>query len=397
MSRTRLPGGCRGSRRKRMRGGTQYHDLNVPIPRSQGTLVGLVGRLQSTGYGVLAFSHTIYGRPDAKKDKADNVLKDSIVHSAVMAAGSEYGLGNQQGPTMLRRLNAVVEELSDIAYYSADVGGEVGEVLESYDIVSISPRSDATFSSACSTANRADIIMLDYTTGRLPFKLKSSAVKAASQLGIAFELCYSSAILEPSKRKALVRIAHDLRSACRGVRNPAPRIILSSGSRVASGNDFGALALRAPGDLVNVLKAFLSFDDKLAADAMGKAAEETITICRNRRLGIRLANRSCSATMGNTVIGVDKSDKESGVGKSMAPALGGMKGSVERQLMATPESAEADDVPATEDMPSFCGVGSEEKKLTSSIDAAMLDQEISDRNDSEDEGDDNDDGFITFS
>jgi len=395
MSRTRLPGGCRGSRRKRMRDGTQYHDLNVPIPRSQGTLVGLVGRLLSTGYGVLAFSHTIYGRPDAKKDQADTVLKDSIVRSAAMAAESEYGLGNQQGPTstMLRRLNAVVEELSDIAYYSADVGGEVGDVLKSYDIVAVSPRSDATFSSACSTANRADIIMLDYTTGRLPFKLKSSAVKAASQLGIAFELCYSSAILDPSKRKALVRIAHDLRSACRGVRNPAPRIILSSGSRVASGNDFGALALRTPGDLINVLKAVLSFDDKLAAEAMGKAAEETITICRNRRLGIHLANRSCSGTMGNTAIGVDKSDKESGVGKSMAPALGEMRGSVKRQLMTTPESAEADNVAATEDKLSSCGVGPEEKKLTSS----MSDQDISDRNDSEDEGDDNDDGFITFS
>lgn len=391
-----LPRGCRGNRRKRMRN-SLFHDLNVPIPRSQRTLIDLIGRFQSTGYGVVAFSHTVYGRPDPNKDKPDIVLKESIIESAKLAAANTSS--DPTTPTTLRRLNAVVEELSDIAYFtdSADVGGEIGDHLDAYDIIALSPRSDATFASACSTANRADIIMLDYTTGRLPFKLKSSTVRAAAQLGIAFELGYASAILDPAKRKTLVRIALDLHNACRGTRNPAPRIILSSGTRVASGNDFGALALRAPGDLVSVLKALLKFGDDAAADAMGRAAEETITRCRNRKLGL------CPATsdvLGNT-IGVDKvtrgrqRQRENGQdsAKVMAPAIGNMKASLEKQLPATTTSDETNG--ATTESKDL-GDGSEEGQLmshTTSIDAKLSGQEES--SDNNDEDDDN--GFITFS
>ena len=370
------------------------HDLNVPLPRTQGALTDLMSRLQSTGYGAVAFSHTAYGRPDPKRDAASVVLQDSVLESSLVAGGGNKKKPKlqplQMGLQILKRFNAVVEELSDIAYYTdRTVGGSGGEgsgskvhdVLDSYDIVALSPRSDATFASACSTASRADVIMLDYSTGRLPFKLKSSSIRAAAKLGIAFELCYALAILDPSKRKALVRIALDLHNASRGVRNPSPRIILTSGSRVAAGEDFGTLALRAPLDLVNVLKSVLKFGDVQAMGAMGAASSDVVTRFRNRKLGLCVIPSGGENNGMKNTVGVDT--EVGGSGKESSPTLGTARDRVQKLISSAAFTKEDK---AKE------GNGPVTKKWT-----PHRQESESGADDSEEGEDDDDDGFITFS
>ena len=74
--------------------------------------------------------------------------------------------------------------------------------------------------------------MLDYNSsrGRLPYRLRSSDIRAATGLGIAFEICYGPAIADPAKRKFFVQAAAEFISASGGVR-PKPTLVLSSGSR----------------------------------------------------------------------------------------------------------------------------------------------------------------------
>ena len=397
---------------------TLLYDLNVPLPRTQGALTDLMGRLQSEGYGVAAFSHTAYGRPDPKKDAAGVVLQDSVLESSLQAslgvanAAAGAGAGADAGGSqkrqrrlgILKRLNAVVEELSDIAYYTdsttdnsggrggSGAGGEVRDVLDSYDVVALSPRSDATFASACSTASRADVIMLDYSTGRLPFKLKGSSIRAAAKLGIAFELCYASAILEPSKRKALVRIALDLHNASRGVRNPSPRIILTSGTRVAAGEDFGTLALRTPSDLVNLLKTVLMFGDVQAMGAMGAMSRDVVTQCRNRKLGLCIipsdgGNNGMKNTFG---VNVEGSDDDGG----SLPALGTARERIQKLIAAggtTKQDARETNEGNT--LVTKRETGEEEEE----IHVQESESESNGSKEGEDGDEDDDDGFITFS
>ena len=411
---------CRKRKRKGKRptstslSGHSYHDLNVPLPRTQGSLTDLMSRLQSTGYGAIALSHTAYGRPDPKKDAAGVVLQDSVLESSLQASnGASAGTSSANTKKkknclqILKRLNAVVEELSDIAYYTestADASGggvgvgggsEVNDVLDSYDIVALSPRSDATFASACSTASRADIIMLDYSTGRLPFKLKGSSVRAAANMGIAFELCYASAILEPSKRKALVRIALDLHNASRGVRNPSPRIILTSGARVAAGEDFGTMALRTPSDLVNVLKTVLQFGDVQAMDAMGAASGYVVTRCRNRKLGLCVVPSGGGNNGMKNTVGVDAEGRDNEIEAS--PALGSARDRIQKLIAS---AAATKQQKGKEDSAT---VTKKEEEREDGWTGHMQESE-SEPNDNEecdnDEGDDDDndsDGFITFS
>ncbi len=387
-----------------------YHDLNVPLPRTQGCLTDLMSRLQSTGFGAIALSHTAYGRPDPKKDAAGVVLQDSVLESSLQASnGASAGTSSDNTKKknrlqILKRLNAVVEELSDIAYYTestADASGgggggsEVNDVLDSYDIVALSPRSDATFGSACSTASRADIIMLDYSTGRLPFKLKSSSVRAAANMGIAFELCYASAILEPSKRKALVRIALDLHNASRGVRNPSPRIILTSGARVAAGEDFGTMALRTPSDLVNVLKAVLKFGDVQAMDAMGAASGYVVTRCRNRKLGLCVVPSGGGNNGMKNTVGVDAEGRDNE--REASPALGSARDRIQKLIAS---AAATKQQKGKED---GATVTKKEEKREGDWTGHVQESE-SEPNDNEegkdeedDDDDDDSDGFITFS
>ena len=222
------------------------YDLNVPLPeistllssfstkgaRVQNRRGTLLDRLVYLGYGTIAFSHTSYGPLREDRDVAETAIT--------------FPENVPQSCTLLRRVNVVIEELSDVGFYSGASSDESTatpgqskddrSLLNGYDIVALSPRNEATFSAAWSSARAVDLIMLDYHStrvGRLPYRLRSSDIRAATGLGIAFELCYGPAIADPAKRKFFVQAAGEFITASVGVR-PKPTLILSSGPRTTS-------------------------------------------------------------------------------------------------------------------------------------------------------------------
>lgn len=230
----------------------QTYDLNVCLPETYSSSSSTKGfetikttkrslwdRLRHLGYDTVAFSHTVYGQLRPDKDVA-------TVAISLPKSTDDYS-------NVLRRVNIVVEELSDVGLYtganqesqtvtSSNSDGTSGgtranrnRLLSGYDIVALSPRNEATFSAACSSAHDVDILMLDYnaTRGRLPYRLRPSDIRAATNLGISFELCYASAIADPAKRKFFVQAAGEFLSASATVR-PRPTLILSSGNRTTS-------------------------------------------------------------------------------------------------------------------------------------------------------------------
>jgi len=335
------------------------HDLNVPLilTKNQGTAAdresslllsksskktrptiwrgtnkeqsALIQRLGSTGYSTIALSHEVHGRVKPDQDEADIAIPDSMVNYLISenssvsrkrkACGSKeekagpiniIETGSAHNLKILKRLNVIIEQESDLAFYGYDhentITSNTGksseqerikEILRSYDLIAFSPRNETVLSAICNSQNLfySDIIMLDYTSGRggvqLPFKLKKGYVAAATKCGLAFELPYGPALIDPAKRKALVKAARQIMNASVGVLNPRPKIIVSSGGRILDGRDYGAMVLRSSDDILNFCKVVLGLNLKGGISSiLCEHAREAVERGRNRKKGKISAN-----------------------------------------------------------------------------------------------------------
>jgi hypothetical protein len=127
----------------------------------------------------------------SKKRKAcgSKVVKAGAMNMNRIKTGSAHNL------KILKRLNVIIEQESDLAFYGYDhentITSNTGrtseqerikEILQSYDLIAFSPRNETVLSTICNSQKLfySDIIMLDYTSGRggvqLPFKLKKGYV-----------------------------------------------------------------------------------------------------------------------------------------------------------------------------------------------------------------------------
>jgi hypothetical protein len=298
----------------------------------------LISRLNQIGYSVIALSHSIKGRFDLDKDAASQTIPSSCTFMSRIQNGDNKsskesnkkrvklsgnrrvdgsGSNSNRSCRILKRLNVIIEEASDLELYCNNVpNGATSEALNSYDIIAMSPQNDTSFSAICTTSAstgtsnmsnhyHCDIIILDYTAGRggiqLPYKLKTSDVRAAANRGIVFELPYGPALIDPSKRKAFVQTAHLFLNTCTGggikdndgddndndgdndEHDLPPKIIISSGQRIFENNDRGIMALRSPGDMINFANIILSMDQKNSRDALSSNAYHALQKGRNRR------------------------------------------------------------------------------------------------------------------
>lgn len=350
------PRGSRGARKGAAPpGGRLHHDLFVPLPpiksseqkvQSRLMVRNMGQRLAATGYSTMALTHTVFGSPKAGQDEAIQAIPSSIYEAPTAPKPSKrQKVANEKETSkfpvrVLRRLQVVVENLSDVALYSDSTTGAnstnnekttVERITREYDLISLSPRSDATFQAACRDAS-VDIVTLDYTSGRggvqLPYRIRPPDVKAAVQRGTAFEIPYAPGILNVPQRKALVQAAKALQLASIGVR-PRPRLLLSSGDRssgvVATESDAGAFALRSPDDLINVLQTVLGFDDNTSRGALGASGTAILQRAELRRKGHLQGNNA------RVVIQVDDGTQGD------APTLGDMALSLNKTVETEPK------------------------------------------------------------
>lgn len=281
-------------------------DLMVPLPKAAGGVSSLEckllvkeirNRLSSTGFTHMALTHIIYGQPKPE-DRAVAAIPGYLWTPSLELESTDkkrkkpkLNPRDKKAIRILRRLHAVLENQSDMGFYLSN--GSQDDLLNEYDLVSICPMNDATFQSTCKSATMADIITLDYTTRglRLPYRIRSVDIKAAIERGATFEIPIAQALINLKQRKALVHACQELQNNCLGLK---PRIILSSGDRTLDGADIGALALRMPGDISNLCKTILRFDDTTASHALSVNALQALNRARGRRFGQRGIVRTVS-------------------------------------------------------------------------------------------------------
>jgi hypothetical protein len=208
-----------------------HYDINVPLfsatalpsnRRHQARLYQT--RLHQLGYHGLAFCHTAYGRLNLEKDDADvtlpwgDIAVPSPSSSLPTATKHDHSFGrkNAVGMTIYRRLNIVVEEVSDVSRIllppnEASPSTAVADLLQKYDIVSLQPMNEPALQNACellssssssgmtpsttpsNNTHHIDLLVLEYATGArggygLPYKLRKDYVVKALQAGLTFEL-----------------------------------------------------------------------------------------------------------------------------------------------------------------------------------------------------------------
>ena len=248
------------SNNKRKRNVNGPCDLQVVLPhnnRSAGPVPlvvdQLLARLVSAGYQTVALTHTVYGAPRPETDSVEQVLPSSLwkkKHSSLR---------------VLRRLHAVIENAADLTAFSS----QKQQLLHQYDLVSVSPRNDTVLQQLCTATRKntdsyylLDIITFDAFQHRTAVSIRGADINAALSRGVALELPYASAVLNPQHRRGWIQTAREMwqvtTTASSSSGNAASSLLLSSGSRICSSeDDVGALALRLPEDITNLAQTVL--------------------------------------------------------------------------------------------------------------------------------------------
>jgi ribonuclease P/MRP protein subunit RPP1 len=223
-----------------------------------------------------------------------------------------------------------LENLSDVGVYLSN--GPHKELLNEYDLVSVSPRNEATFQSACASATVADIITLDYSTTRglrLPFKIRSSDVKAVMERHAAFEIPFAPALLHGKLRKALVQTGRELQTGSLGSK---PCVLFSSGDRTFEESDVGAMALRMPGDLANLMQTVLHFDPTTSHHAVGASGLVVLKRAEERRWGKSDVGEVTFKRKGEEKAHTEGKEGEEGKTTSLSPSVSKDKNGPDREL-----------------------------------------------------------------
>ena len=332
-------------------------------------------RLNQLGYNGIAFCHTVYGRLNVDKDDADVALPwDTIVSptpqpllSAAAKKEPSFGRKNSLGMTVYRRLNIIIEEVSDVSRIllpsnesTPSTSVPVSKILQKYDIISLQPMNEPSLQNMCEliassspsdvtgsspTLNNShyiDILVLEYATGSrgghgLPYKLRKDYVVKVIRAGLTFELCYATAVLDPKRRQGFLRTLTDFQFSFGSIQkkhsllnksnndkykrrrvDDVP-ILFSSGHRqnFTQGTNEGPLAFRTPSD-VNCLIDHMggglrrsSHDTELhhgrekvrKHNVVFSATERMVSRASDRALGVVVTPRYRSC-----VIGISEAD-----------------------------------------------------------------------------------------
>lgn len=150
------------------------------------------------GYTVIALCQTVNKRVEKSHvNVLDEILpalkkRDGILYlkrlNIVLDSDSEKGFGLVIPPLALV---VIITEILQINAYTS--------IYNHYDIISLTPTTQATFSQACLSHSQpspltAHVISLPLTLPRLPYHLKHTLVRAAIRNGAVFEINYVGAV-----------------------------------------------------------------------------------------------------------------------------------------------------------------------------------------------------------
>ncbi|KAI1475678.1 PHP domain-like protein [Daldinia eschscholtzii] len=214
------------------------YDLNIAWSPSTSTaeLERILRFSSQLGYNVVALNHTL----DAPlPSQIPNPIPQfpSQISTTTSSTSQTENRQQQRIPTVLRRLTVNFSDPSQ--------NQQLPKAAQAYDILALRPQTEKAFQAACLTvsATEVSIISLDLTT-RLPFHLRPKPCMAAVARGLRFEVAYGRALRPDADARARANFAGNVAQLVRATRGRG--LVLSSEAH-------GAMSLRGPADVVNLL------------------------------------------------------------------------------------------------------------------------------------------------
>ncbi|KAL5082451.1 hypothetical protein RYX36_010872 [Vicia faba] len=230
-----------------------FFDLNIPYPETstksekstvENNRTRLAVKAVELGYTGIAYNRTMKGVMSDKHRCSISPLSLTTLLNIVPFLSSSAKLHRDllgvQSSTPFRqytRLTVCVENP-----LQGNALNDGNPILKSYDLVAVKPLNQTAFDIACERM-AVDIISIDFSA-KLPFRLKQSMVKMATQRGVVFEVSYSGLIADVQLRRQLISGAKLLIDWTRG-----RDIVFSSAAPTVN-------ELRGPCDVANLLLLF---------------------------------------------------------------------------------------------------------------------------------------------
>lgn len=240
------------------------YDLNISWSPSAPTsdLERTLKFSASLGYNVVALNHTIGHPIPSQIVNPIPLLGSPSPHHPqprdARARKDEDGKANGSSllPTVLRRATVTIADPA--------ISHRLPAIAAAYDILAVRPTTEKAFLAACTSISEASLISLDLTAHH-SFHFRPKPCMAAVRRGLRFELCYAAgtAAVDARARAAFIGNATAVVRATRG-----RGIVVSSGAS-------GALGLRAPADVVNLL-AVWGLGPERGAEALGAGARAVV-------------------------------------------------------------------------------------------------------------------------
>ncbi|RKL09372.1 hypothetical protein BFJ71_g1235 [Fusarium oxysporum] len=269
------------------------YDLNIawsPTTKDEQLLQTLT-RASTLGYSTVALNHTL-----TLPLPANNTAPFPTIEPK---PGSKL-------PNILHRATLPLSDPSANNY-------RIPSLISTYDIIAARPLTDKAFQNACLTLD-VPIISLDLTQD-LPFHLKPKPCMAAINRGIRFEVCYGQVINGDDRGRP--RFISNLQSLIRATRGRG--IMISSEAK-------NALSLRAPADVINMLKFMGGLSNEKGFQGFGEVPRSVVVNEGIKRNGFK-----------GVINIVEVAEKEKGAGKNEDGKKAKGKGQNQNQKRKTGE------------------------------------------------------------
>ncbi|KAK1636182.1 RNase P subunit p30-domain-containing protein [Colletotrichum phormii] len=252
------------------------YDLNIPWSptTSPADLARTISFASSLGYTVLALNHTItppipsqITNPLPKFPQPPTTTSASSTTSPPQSTTTTTTSSQQkQQPTILHRATVTLSDPSQ--------NYRLPTLALAYDILAVRPTTEKAFQAACLSMSEPSLISLDLTQ-HYPFHFRPKPLMAAVARGVKFEVCYSQILTSSSSSSSAgsssgsIGPPPDARARATFVSNFSSLVRATKGRGiVVSSEARGALGLRAPNDVVNLL-AVWGLGSERGTEALG--------------------------------------------------------------------------------------------------------------------------------
>ncbi|XP_040033236.2 ribonuclease P protein subunit p30 isoform X2 [Gasterosteus aculeatus] len=269
-----------------------FMDLNLNYTTDKSRMRSLVETAAHLGFSTVAINHVF--EPTAKKKQeipSPTLIKELIDELPAVQ-------GRSRPIRVLNRLTVVMSDSSHFRPNAAEYRG--------FDLLAVQPTTEKLFHAAC-MLYEVDIICVSVTE-KLPFFFKRAPVNGAVGRGVVFEVSYSAAIRDSTRRRYTIANAVSLMESCRG-----KNVILSSAAEKP-------LEIRGPYDITN-LGLLFGLSDADAKDAVSTTCRSVVLHAETRKLASGIIYTMKSCTESSSLQGAPPADSEAPAAKRAKPHL----------------------------------------------------------------------------